>query len=187
MAKKERVAVLIDGSNFYHYLKSREIGFPFNTGAKFNYRLFVDSLIGDRECVARNYYVGIVRNFDKSKRSAEMVRKQQKFLSGLQNNGFTIRKGRIMYDEGRPREKGTDVAIALDMALGAVRDEFDTVILISSDTDLVPALREIKMVGKKAEYVGFSHQPSYGIQKNVSSSTLLSPADIERFTERGLF
>lgn len=62
-----------------------------------------------------------------------------------------------MYDAGRPREKGTDVSIALEMALGAVRDEFDTGILISSDTDLVPALREVRMAGKKAEYVGFSH------------------------------
>ena len=187
MAKKERVAVFIDGSNFYHYLKSQEVGFPFNTGAKFNYRLFVDSLVGNRECVARNYYTGIIRNFDKSERSAKLVRGQQKFLSGLQNDGFTITRGRIMYDAGRPREKGTDVAIALDMALGAVQDSFDIGILISSDTDLVPALRVVRQNGKRAEYVGFFHRPSFGIQKNVHSSTLLSRADIERFTERGLF
>lgn len=185
MAKKERVAVFIDGSNFYNYLK--QSGFRFNTGARFNYRLFVAHLVGERECVEKNYYTGIMRNFDKTERSAKLVRGQQKFLAGLRNDGFSITRGRIMYDAGRPREKGTDVAIALDLALGAVRDEFDTGILISSDTDLVPALREVRKNGKRAEYVGFSHRPSFGIQKNVDSSTLLSPADIKRFTERGLF
>ncbi|MCH8246060.1 MAG: hypothetical protein IH951_06600 [Bacteroidetes bacterium] len=35
-----------------------------------------------------------------------------------------------------------------------VRDEFDTGILISSDTDLVPALREVRKNGKKQSMWG---------------------------------
>jgi len=187
MPGKERVAVLIDGSNFYHYLKAREVSFPFGTGARFKYRQMIDWIVGDRLCVAKNYYVGILRNVDQTDKSASMVRGQQKFLAGLRNDGFKVVPGKIMYDAGRIREKGTDVAIALDLALGAVRDTFDTVVLVSSDTDLVPALRIVRQEGKKAEYVGFAHRPSFGIQKNVDFSRLLSPSDVERFTERGLF
>jgi len=38
--KKERVAVYIDGSNFYNYLKDEEINFP--KGTKFDFKSFVD-------------------------------------------------------------------------------------------------------------------------------------------------
>jgi len=44
--KKERVAVYIDGSNFYNYLKDREINFP--KGIKFDFKNFVNYLIRDR-------------------------------------------------------------------------------------------------------------------------------------------
>lgn len=40
----------------------------------------------------------------------------------------------------RPREKGINVLIAIDMVRMAIRDEYDAVVLISGDTDLVPAL-----------------------------------------------
>lgn len=49
------------------------------------------------------------------------------------------------------REKGIDVHIALDMAMGAVRDAFDVAILMSADTDLVPAIEAVLEAGKRAE------------------------------------
>ena len=39
MLEKEKVAVYIDGSNFYHYLKDKEISFP--KGVKFDFITFV--------------------------------------------------------------------------------------------------------------------------------------------------
>ena len=184
MPKKERTVVFIDGSNFYNYLKNKEMGFEFNKRTWFNYKAFVDSLIGNHICVAKRYYIGIFRNFDGSKKSKKLVEGQQKFHSKLEENGFIIVPGRIIYDAGKTREKGTDVAIALDLAMGAVNDSYDTAILISSDTDLVPALRIVQDYKKRLEYVGFSHKPSFGIQKNVHSSTLLNREDIEKFTEQ---
>jgi len=41
--KKERVAVYIDGSNFYNYLKDKEINFP--KGTKFDFKTFTDRFI----------------------------------------------------------------------------------------------------------------------------------------------
>lgn len=86
-----------------------------------------------------------------------------------------------MYDSGKTREKGTDVKIAVDLIIGAIDDLYDTAILISSDTDLIPALRYIRYKKKNLEYVGFSHAPSFGIQKYANFSRLLLPADIEKF------
>lgn len=48
-------------------------------------------------------------------------------------------------------EKGIDVLIALQMALGAVRDEYDVAILLSADTDLAPAVDVVIDVGKRCE------------------------------------
>ncbi|MEX1015040.1 MAG: NYN domain-containing protein [Candidatus Paceibacterota bacterium] len=177
--KKERVAIYIDGSNFFKYLKDKEISFP--KGVKFSYEKFIDFLLEDRELVSKRYYVGIARNFDNSKKSKKLVRGQQKFLSKIENDGFTIKRGRLMYDRGDVREKGTDVKIATDMIIGAVDDLYDTAILISSDTDLIPAIKYIKYKEKRMEYVGFSHSPSLGIQKHVNSSLLLDSKLINTF------
>lgn len=178
---QEKVAVYIDGSNFYHYLKDKEIALP--KGKVFNFEKFIDFLIGDRLCVSKRYYTGIFQNIDRTQKSAELVAGQQKFLQNLVNGGFDIKRGRILYDSGRPREKGTDVKIAVDLIVGAVDDIYDTAILTSSDTDLIPALKYINYKKKKIEYIGFSHAPSFGIQKHVHLSRLLLQSDINKFVE----
>lgn len=43
-----------------------------------------------------------------------------------------------------PREKGVDVAIAIDMVTMAIREEFEVGILFSRDTDLLPALEAMR-------------------------------------------
>lgn len=179
MFNNERVAVYIDGSNFYHYLKDKEISFP--KGVKFDFRAFVDFLIGDRKCISKRYYTGIFRNVDNSQKSLDLVKGQQKFLAELEKDGFVIKRGRIMYDSGRTREKGTDVKIATDLIIGAIDNLYDTAILASSDTDLIPSIEYIKYRKKNLEYVGFSHAPSFGIQKYANFSRLLLPSDIEKF------
>ena len=120
----------------------------------------------------------------------ELVRGQQKFLSKLEDDGFIIKRGRILYDnnsfKNKPREKGTDVKIAADLIIGAVDNLYDTAILVSSDTDLIPAIKYIKYKNKKLEYVGFSHSPSFGVMKYTNFSKLLLPADIERFKKESV-
>ena len=183
--KKEKAAVYIDGSNFYGYLKDKEINFP--KGTKFDFKEFVDFLVSDKkELVSKRYYTGVFRNLDGSDKSKSLVKGQQKFFSNLENDGFTIKRGRIMPIEKVYKEKGTDVKIAVDLVIGAVDNHYDTAILVSSDTDLIPAIRYIKYRGKKIEYVGFAHAPSLGIQKYANVSRLLLPEDIERFKEKKL-
>lgn len=175
----EKIAIYIDGNNFYKYLKDKEVNFP--KKVKFNFSKFADFLANGRKCISKRYYVGIARNVFKNKKSQQLVRGQQKFLSHLENEDFTIKRGRVMYDKGRIREKGTDVKIAVDLIVGAIEDKYDTAILVSSDTDLIPAVNYVKYRKKKLEYVGFSHAPSLGMQKYADFSILLRPSDIEKF------
>lgn len=177
----EKVAIYIDGNNFYKYLKDKEINLP--KGVKFNFSKFVDFLINGRNCISKRYYIGIARNIDNTLRSKQIVRGQQKFLSRIKNEGFIIKPGRVMYDKGRIREKGTDVKIAVDLIIGAVDNHYDVAVLVSSDTDLIPAIRHLKYRGKRLEYIGFSHNPSLGMQKYADLTILLRAKDIYNFKE----
>jgi len=47
------------------------------------------------------------------------------------------------YPRSRPQEKGIDVRLAIDYVELAIRGEFDVGILVSGDTDLVPALEAV--------------------------------------------
>lgn len=177
--KKETVAIYIDGSNTYQRLKS--LGLP-RQAARFDYSAFINHLVGDRNLRSKRYYVGVVRNINGSEKAEKMVRSQQKFLDNLQTEGFEIKRGKIMYDSGNIREKGVDVKLSLDLVIGAVDNWYDTAIVISSDTDLIPAIKYVrKAKNKNIEYVGFGATPSFGMIKEASISRVFSDTDLIQF------
>jgi uncharacterized LabA/DUF88 family protein len=179
MDKKEIVAVYIDGGNLYKRLKEMGV---FKESKRFNFSAFVEHLVGDRSLISKRYYVGVVRNFDKSEKSEKMVRSQQKFLNNLQTEGFKIKLGKIMYDSGNIREKGVDVKLSVDLIIGAVDNLYDTAIIISSDTDIIPAIKYIRSAkNKNVEYVGFGTNPSFGMIKEASISRVFSETDLTQF------
>ena len=55
------------------------------------------------------------------------------------------------YRTGRPREKGIDVLLALDLAFGARDKDFDVAVLFSGDSDLLPALERAHSFGVACE------------------------------------
>ena len=55
------------------------------------------------------------------------------------------------YRTGKPREKGIDVVLALDLAFGAANGQFDVVVLFSGDSDLLPALERAHSLGVSCE------------------------------------
>ena len=173
----ERVVVLIDGSNLYRLLKQHGI-FP---KKRFDYAGLVNFLLRGRDLVSKGYYVGIVRNHDGTTRSQKMVDGQQKFLGNIEAQGFRIERGRIVYDHDI-REKGVDVKIAVDLVAGAFENRYDTAVVVSSDTDLLPAIKHVINMDKKVEYVGFSTRPSIGMTKECSLSVLLLQEDLERLS-----
>ncbi len=56
------------------------------------------------------------------------------------------------------QEKGVDVGLAVDIVADSLRNNVDHIILVSSDTDLVPAIKVAKEVGRRITYVGFDNQ-----------------------------
>jgi len=178
--KKEKVFICFDGSNFYHILRSPKI--DIHNTLRFDYKKFADWLADGRNIIACKYYVGIIK-FDPhdSVKSQKRVSNQQRLFSHLEKQKIEIVRGYLMKNNGVYKEKGVDVRIAVDLLSGAYENQYDTFILISSDTDLIPAIQKAILLGKNVEYIGSSHGPSFGLIKTVSESKLLTKRDLKEF------
>lgn len=83
---------------------------------------------------------------------AQLYADQQRFLNRLkQEKGLTLWTGRMAETNGRWYEKGVDVKIATDLVAMAYAGEYDVAILVSGDSDLAPAVREVRRLGRVVE------------------------------------
>lgn len=176
----ERIAIYIDGSNLFH--KLRGISKESLNLMNFNYGKFCDWLCTDeRRLIYKGYYVGVVKAKENDESSQKMRLNQRQLFNKLLKQKFFVKKGYLMKSEGKFHEKGVDVNLAVDILVGAYEDLYDSAIIISSDTDLIPAVKKAQSLGKKIEFVGFRYQPSYALIHQCSSSKLLTKADILNF------
>jgi len=179
MSNEERVFIMIDGNNFYHRLKET---FPPETKLlNFRYQDFANWLARGRKIIQKKYCVGVVRAKPDDKKGQQMRINQQKLFAKLRRDVWILEYGYLLNADGKYHEKGVDVQIAVDLLIGAYEDLYDTAILVSSDTDLIPALAKAREMKKKIEYVGFSHKPSYGLITHSDVRRLLTKEDIEQF------
>lgn len=201
--KIKRVQIFIDGGNFYHLvlkkLGIKEYDFLFND--------FIEFLANGREIVGKRYYKGTVREKEGDKESKEKMSEQTKLFNILKNDSWDsktsklrVRTEKIKIDDRvsnykelkekgiheieltKMREKGIDVKLATDLIVGAVDGKYDTAILISSDSDLIPAIDWIrKRKHKKIEYIGFSIINERNEEKSTRPSVaMIGGTDIQR-------
>lgn len=173
---KERCAVLIDGSNFYFKLKDLKL----HRLLSLNLSKFAKLLAGEGKIVQATYFIGKVRT-DGTQKTQKLFNNQRKLFAHLKKHGFTYSLGYLLKSDGKFHEKGVDVNIAVDMLVAAYENLCDRIILVSSDTDLLPAIKKAKEKGKVVEYIGFSHMPSVAMVANCSESRLLKKEDIMPF------
>ena len=176
MNGKERIFIIIDGNNFYHRLKELEL----SNLLSFDYGKFVQFLVGRRFLAYKNYYIGAIREESNNPKSKQLMSGQRKLTGKLQKDGWIVKFGHMLKTDDY-HEKGVDVQIAVDLLIGAYENLYDTAILVSSDTDLIPALAKVREMKKKIEYIGFSHKPSYALIKYSDVRRLLTKEDNNKF------
>ncbi len=64
-------------------------------------------------------------------------------------------------------KKAVDVNIAVDIVAGALRDQYDILILISNDGDYSGAIAAAREVGKKVYFAWFKDGPSYHLRMST--------------------
>lgn len=172
--------VLIDGSNFYFKLKDLQL----NNLLSFDFSGFVTMLAGEYTIVSSIYYIGGIRT-DGTEKTKALFDNQQRLLGHLKNHNLRYALGYLLKTGNVYHEKGVDVNIAVDLLSAAYENLCDRIILVSSDTDLLPAVDKAKTKGKIVEYVGFSHKPSIAMVARCNESRLLKRDDLLPFLKGG--
>lgn len=76
----------------------------------------------------------------------------------------------------KPQEKGIDVALAIDFVTMAVAGEYEVGVLMSTDTDLKPALEAVALLtptqGVRAEVAAWSSAVGYSRRLSIASRRL---------------
>jgi len=67
------------------------------------------------------------------------------------------------------------------MLIATYENLCDTIYLVSSDTDLLPAIKQAQKKGKQATYVGFSRQLSTALVANCKETRSLTRDDLQAF------
>jgi len=176
---KQRVFVIIDGSNFYHRLKEIKV----KNQLQFDFIGFVKLLVGGNKLVKTSYYVGAIRTEKGNRKSFKLFKNQRKLFSFLEKQKIDIYRGYILKSDGY-HEKGVDVKIAIDILIGAYEDFYDKAVLLSSDTDLLPAIDKAVSLGKTIQYIGFSHNPSLALIKHAKPAKLLTLDELLPFVKK---
>lgn len=174
------VFVGIDGGNLYRKLKELDL----SKLSEFDYFGLATKLNnGDKnlQCI---YYVGQIREEPNNPKSNELKSNQDRLFANLKKQKILVKTGYILKSGDKYQEKGVDVQLAVDICMKAVRNEYQKLILISSDTDLIPAVKEARSLGKKVEYVGFDSRPSFALIRFSDSRTLLKKEDLLPFVKK---
>lgn len=174
--KKQKCIILIDGSNFYFKLK--DLGL--HNLLTFDFTNFIKQIARSHTVVSTCYYVGRIKQ-DGSTHTQKLFDGQQKLLARLKTHKVAYSFGYLLKSNNVFHEKGVDVQIAVDMLVATYENLCNRIILVSSDTDLAPAIKKAREKGKIVEYVGFSHKPSVAMVSFCSESQLLTKEDLSNF------
>jgi uncharacterized LabA/DUF88 family protein len=151
-----RVFVFIDGSNFYHSLV-KSFG-----SAKLNLEHFTQTL-NAKGTIEKIFYYTATLNMSENSNAYSA---QQRFLSKIsQIKNLSVFLGRLEKRGNTKVEKGVDFKLAVDLITNAFNDKYDIAIIVSNDSDFVPAIEEVQNLGKKVWNVTFPKTQSYHLNQ----------------------
>lgn len=78
----------------------------------------------------------------------------------------------------RFQEKGVDVGIAVDMIVDASSGNVEQAVILSSDTDLIPAIKVVKSLISSVVYLGFSDKLTNAINSQVTRTETIRDNEI---------
>ncbi len=147
--RKKRVVLFIDGNHLFHRLQD-SYGF-----ADIDIEKLCKNMCGiERSLIQiRYYYSPFLPEMDKKN-----SQKQRHIISKIQKTPiFDLSKGKYIQkgNTGIYTEKGIDVKIAIDMVHLAMDDHYDVAILLSGDSDFVPAINFVRRLHKRVSVAAF--------------------------------
>ena len=186
--------LLIDGENFKGKIKGvfKEKNISRPTWHRYDFEGLLDKVLEGIKIDKKIFYFAKIKEHKQSiDKSRELIEEQRLLKTHLEKQGFeVILSGRVrgqMEDGflGRKvlifKEKGVDVKIAVDMVSWSCDKRVKEIILGSSDSDLQPAIDEIKTREIKTVYLGFENQPNKGLSYNTHRTILIRNSEVLEF------
>lgn len=141
-----RIAFFIDGFNLYHALKAKS---SLNHYKWLNLKKLCGSFIKSSDTLA-----GVLYFTAYATHHPDGLVRHQKYVKALTYMGVETVFGEFKLRDryctsckkltANYHEKQTDVNIALELFRHAVLDKYDTAIIVSGDSDLIPAIKTVK-------------------------------------------
>ena len=194
-----RRVVLIDGENLVyglrHLLGSKSIKAARSAVENFNFRGLIDELLADNLPSEVLWFGAKLRlyeqSFDIKQKSSEAIKAQAKFMNHIQQQKITfIKVGYLRARESDPcekcshktwklAEKGVDVGLAVRMIQEA--NKSTEIVVISSDTDLLPAFLASAKLGAKLMHIGYETSPIYALTKASDKTRIITLPLAQKF------
>lgn len=184
-----KASLFIDGENFLHKVKevlgqrvrSRDLSLIDISG-------LIGNALQNLKIDKKVFYSSRLHEYkDTLKKSRELVLFQRRLKTNLEKQGFefilagNVRAQKVTVNGKTKilfREKGVDVKIAIDMVSQAADGELTAAVLCSSDSDLQPAVQELKRRKVKVVYLGFETEPNRGLMYTCDRTILLRDVEV---------
>lgn len=168
--------LFVDGENLLHKIKDTDNKVDLSI---IDLNGLLSQVISEYKVTRKVFYASKLRfHPDFRKKSEELIKFQRKLRNNLVKQGyeFTVAgnvRAQKLGNNTVFREKGVDVKIAVDMVALACDKKLDVALLCSSDSDLQPAITEVKNRGVKVVYIGFENSPNKGLIYTTDETVLL--------------
>ena len=178
-----RRIVFIDGENLVYAIRHM-LGSNSNKAQRsavegFDFRGLLEELLADNLPSEILWFGARLRLYEESddlkRKSSDAIRAQSRFVNQIQQQKITfIKVGYLRARESdlcencshqtwKLAEKGVDVGLAVRMVLEANADT--EIVVISADTDLLPAFVAAKKLAAKILHIGYETRPIYALTK----------------------
>ncbi len=180
--------LFIDGENFLHKIEEvlKRSGLAKNKTdlALIDFDRLFKQPLKDFRIQRKIFYVAKLHlHPDTKEKSQELIKFQRKLRNNLIKHGFEfVISGNVRAQSvGKKivfKEKGVDVKIAVDLVSLSCDKKLTTAILCSSDSDLQPAIKEVRERKTEVVYLGFENNPNKGLTYTTNRTILLRNSEI---------
>ena len=186
--------LLIDGENLKGKIKDvfKEAHKEKVVWHEYNFQGLFNKVLDGIEINRKIFYFAKIKEHEKSKeKSKQLILEQRLLKTHLEKQGFeVILSGRVRghMEEGQNgkkvlifKEKGVDVKIAVDMVSLSCDKKVKEIILCSSDSDLQPAIEEVKRREVSCIYLGLEVNPNRGLSYTTKRTILIRNSEVFDF------
>lgn len=199
-----RRIVLIDGENLTHGLRELlgdgQEAAPRSAIDSFDFRGLIEEILSDEQPKEILWFGARMRRYTQSeeikRRSEEAIAEQALFVNHIQQQRISfIKVGQLRAREAKPCpncrrqewlliEKGVNVGMTVRM-LAEANDQTELV-LISADTDLLPAVRGAKKLNARVMLIGYEHRPVIAFAKEADATRMITRPLAQKYMEKRL-